>query len=179
LLAAASLIGLAAVALPIYLRAAWWLGLPAGLACVLTAWLAWNRHPARALAAATALYAAILAGEVPRIPALWIAPRVEALLKAGWPGWNPLGKGVVAAGYAEPSLMFAVGTDLGLLANGTQAADALAGKDTSVAIVSDRDQADFDQEARHLGLTTHHLGEVRGFNYSRGRWITLGVYTKP
>jgi 4-amino-4-deoxy-L-arabinose transferase-like glycosyltransferase len=178
LLAAAGLIGLAAAALPITLHAARWLGLPACLACALVVWLAWTRHPARALAAAPLLYAAILYGELPHIPALWIAPRIEALLKADWPGWNPLGQGVVAVGYAEPSLMFAVGTDLTFLPNGAQAAEALATGQKSVAIIGDRDQANFNEQALKLGLITHRLGEVRGFNYSRGRWITLGIYTK-
>ena len=178
LLAAAGLIGLAAIALPIALHAAWWLGLPACLACALVAWFAWTRHPARALAAAPLLYAAILFGELPHIPALWIAPRIEALLKAEWHGWNLLGQGVVAVGYAEPSLMFAVGTDLTLLSTGAQAAEALETGQKSVAIIGDRDRKDFNQQALKLGLVTHRLGDVRGFNYSRGRWITLDIYTK-
>jgi 4-amino-4-deoxy-L-arabinose transferase-like glycosyltransferase len=177
LTASSAVIGVAALALPIILRAPWWLGVPAALACGLVSWLSWSRHPVWTLAAAPLLYAAVFYGELPRIPALWIAPRIETILKTGWTAWNARGKGVVVAGYAEPSLMFAVGTDIKLLANGTQAADSLAGSHDGVAIIGDRDQAGFDTQALHLGLAPHKLGEVGGFNYSRGRWITLGIYT--
>jgi 4-amino-4-deoxy-L-arabinose transferase-like glycosyltransferase len=175
-LAAAITIGGAAVALPIFLHAGWWLGLPACLACALVTWLSWRRHAVLALAVTPLLYAAILYGELPRIPALWIAPRIEAVLRADWPGWNALGKGVVVAGIAEPSLMFALGTDIALVANGSQGADALARTRDGVAIVADQDKPDFDRQATRLGVLPHTIGEIRGFNYSRGRWITLGIY---
>jgi 4-amino-4-deoxy-L-arabinose transferase-like glycosyltransferase len=178
LLAASALIGVAALALPIVLHASWWLGVPAAFACCLGFWWSWRRHPIWALAAAPLLYAAVFYGELPRIPALWIAPRIEAILKTGWPAWNAHGQGVVVAGYAEPSLMFAVGTNIRLLANGALAADGLAAVPDGAAVIGDRDQGAFDTQALHLGLTLHKLGEVRGFNYSRGRWITLSLYTK-
>jgi 4-amino-4-deoxy-L-arabinose transferase-like glycosyltransferase len=178
LLVAATLIGLGALALPMVLHAAWWLGLPASAACLLVAWLSWHGRPVLALAASPLLYAAILYGELPHIPALWIGPRIEAVLQSRWAGWNSLGQGVIVAGYAEPSLIFAVGTDTQLAFNGTQAATLLASRKDGVAIIGDRDKAAFDSQAKQLGLSLHSLGEVRGFNYSRGRWITLVILAK-
>ena len=178
LLAAATLIGAGALALPVVLHASWWLGLPGCAACLLIAWLSWRRRPLVALAVSPFLYAAIIYGELPHIPALWIGPRIEAVLQARWPGWNSLGNGVIVAGYAEPSLIFAVGTDTQLAFNGAQAASLLAGRTNGVAIIGDRDKAAFDSKARQLGLSLHALGEIRGYNYSRGRWITLVILAK-
>jgi 4-amino-4-deoxy-L-arabinose transferase-like glycosyltransferase len=178
LLVAAALIGIGALSLPVFLHAAWWLGLPACAACLLVAWLSWRRRPILALAVSPLLYAAILAIELPHIPALWIAPRIEAVLRSGWHGWNSLGDGVVVAGYAEPSLMFAIGTDTQLASSGTQAAKILAGLKDGVAIIGDRDKAAFDRQAAQLGLVLHQLADIRGFNYSRGRWITLVIVAK-
>ncbi len=178
LFCAASLVGGAAVALPIFLQAGWWLGLPALSATLLVGWLAWQNRTVSALVAAPLLYGCILAVELPNIPALWIAPRVETLLRADWPGWNPLGKGVAVAGYAEPSLMFSVGTDTDFVWNGAQAAISLASGASSVAIIGDRDLAGFTAKARSLGLSPTKIGEIRGFNYSRGRWITLSLFLK-
>ncbi len=178
LLAAAALLGIGALALPLFLHAAWWLGLPAGAFCVLIAFLSWRRRPMLALAVSPLLYAAILYVELPHMPALWIAPRVEAVLQSRWPGWNASGNGVVVAGYAEPSFMFAVGTHTQLAYNGAQAATLLAGLKDGVAVIGDRDKDAFDQKATQLGLALHDIGEIRGFNYSRGRWITLVILTE-
>jgi len=144
----------------------------------LVAWLSWRRRPILALAVSPLLYGAILAIELPRIPALWIAPRIEAVLQSGWHGWNPMGAGVVVAGYAEPSLILAIGTDTQLAFNGAQAATLVAGLKNGVAIIGDRDRKAFDRQAAQLGLVLHQLGEIRGFNYSRGRWITLVILAK-
>jgi 4-amino-4-deoxy-L-arabinose transferase-like glycosyltransferase len=176
--AAAALIGLGAVVLPVVLKAPAWLGLPALASCVLVVTLAWQRRLVWALAAAPLLYASILWVELPNLPALWIAPRVDTLLHTAWPGWNPLGKGLVVAGYAEPSLMFLAGTDLVDLSDGAEAAKALAHGTATAALVADPDEAAFRAQAGRLGITTTARGSVRGFNYSRGRWVTLDLFTR-
>jgi len=177
LVGAALILGGGAVALPFYLHEAGWLGLPALAACMLVATLAWQRKMVWALAAAPLLYAAILWLELPKLQALWIAPRVETLLQAEWPGWNPLGRGLAVAGYAEPSLMFQAGTGLMNLSSGAEAATALAHGPASAALVADADAAGFARQASRLGISPLNRGAIRGFNYSRGRWVTLSLYT--
>jgi 4-amino-4-deoxy-L-arabinose transferase-like glycosyltransferase len=178
LVVAALILGGGAVALPLYLHEAAWLGLPALAACVLVATLAWQRRLVWALAAAPMLYASILWLELPNLTPLWIAPRVQSLLEAEWPGWNPLGRGLAVAGYAEPSLMFLAGTDLVNLPGGAQAATALAHGNASAVLLADADARAFALQASRLGLSPRKRGEVDGFNYSRGRWVSLSLYTK-
>jgi 4-amino-4-deoxy-L-arabinose transferase-like glycosyltransferase len=178
LVVGAAIIGFGAVALAVFLEAPAWLGLPALACSALVGALAWQRRMVLALAAAPLLYASILWVELPNLPALWIAPRVETLLRSAWPGWNPLGEGLVVAGYAEPSLMFLAGTDLVNVSDGKEAAEAL-GKGTATAVlVADADEAAFSARAGRLGIALHERGTVRGFNYSRGHWVTLDLFTR-
>jgi 4-amino-4-deoxy-L-arabinose transferase-like glycosyltransferase len=176
LVLASAIVGGGAIALPVYLGAPVWLGLPALSACLVVSVLAWRGQTVWALAMAPCLYAAVLWLELPALDALWIAPRVEAVLRAGWPGWNPLGKGLVAAGYAEPSLMFDCGTELLLAPDGAAAARDLGDGRAAAAIVAGPEEQGFVEETQRLGLAPARIGEVRGFNYSRGRWVTLGIF---
>jgi 4-amino-4-deoxy-L-arabinose transferase-like glycosyltransferase len=177
LVMAAAIIGLGAVGLAVFLQAPAWLGLPALASCILVATLAWLRRPVWALVAAPLLYGSVMWVELPHLPALWVAPRAETLLRSAWAGWNPLGKGLMVAGYAEPSLMFLGGTALKDVADGAQAATSLANGTASAALISDADEAAFDARAMRLGIVPRSRGKVHGFNYSRGRWVTLDLFT--
>jgi len=177
LLAASALVlGIGSAALPVFLHASPWLSLPAAAATGLVSALAWQRRYVASLCAAPLLYAAILMVELPNLRALWIAPRVEALLHDKWPGWNKLGRGLAVAGYAEPSLMFLAGTDIVNLPDGAAAAKSLGHSQISAVLVSDADA--FAIQAGRLGIEPRALGEVRGFNYTRGRWLTLTLFTR-
>jgi 4-amino-4-deoxy-L-arabinose transferase-like glycosyltransferase len=200
---AALTIGIGAAALPILLRAPWWLGVP-GLLCALAlavmvglppsgacpglaAWdpslglRAWTAGPGSAAAATILLYAAIFGLELPRLSALWIAPRMQAALRADWPsdapfagspGVGPSGVGLVAAGYAEPSLVFLSGTRVILLPNGKGAADTPA----RAVIVADADKAAFLAEAARRHHLPREMAHIEGFNYSRGAWTGLNLF---
>jgi hypothetical protein len=176
LIAAALAIGVGAAALPVYLHASPWLSLPAVSAYGVVAALALRGRIVPALLAAPLLYAALFQIELPNLQALWIAPRVEALLRAQWPAWNAQGTGLAIAGFAEPSLMFLVGTDITILPDGEAAARLLANGAVDAAMVSDADA--FAIEAGRFGMSVHGRGAVRGFNYSRGRWVTLTLFTR-
>ncbi len=178
LLVSAGLLAGVAAALPEVLHAPWWLGVPGLVGTWLVAQLALRRRLAWALAACVPLYAALLQWELPRLGALWIAPRVTAALRHDWPQMNAQGKGLVVAGYAEPSLVFLTGTQTRLLPNGVQAAQALQTGAATLAIVSDRETERFDAEMSRLQVAPHALDTVRGFNTSRGRWVALTLFAK-
>jgi 4-amino-4-deoxy-L-arabinose transferase-like glycosyltransferase len=173
LLAAGAVIGGGAAALPIVLHGGWWIGLPALALCTIMTWLAWRGRSFSALALAPLLTLAILRIELPNLSALWIAPRVETALRSLWPQWTPSGAGLVVAGYAEPSLMFLAGTKLQNVPDGAEAASALASGAATFAIVSDGALPGFTRQAARLGVAPHALTAIDGFNYSRGRWVTL------
>ncbi len=169
-LAAAALLAAGAVALPILLHASPWLGIPGLAAALLAAWLLWRRSVAAALVAMPLLYGAVLGLELPGLPALWLSPR--AVAAAAGPG--VLG----SVGDAEPSLRFLAGTNTRFLPGGAAGARALASGEVERLLVGDRDLAQFRAEAAHLGLDAREMGVIRGYNYSRGRWVTLTVFTR-
>ena len=176
LAASACILAVAGVALPPMLGSPWWLGGAAGVCAIGVGALAWRGRIAWAAAACIALYAAILQIELPGIDALWIGPRAAAMLRQTWPGWNPMGDGLAVAGYAEPSLVLLTGTHTQLLPNGRSAAlDMKAGR-AATALVAGTEVAAFEAEAGQLGLAEHRLGAVMGFNYSRGRWVSLVAF---
>jgi hypothetical protein len=140
--------------------------------------LALRGRLAWALCACVPLYAAILGFELPRAAPLWIGPRVVAALRQDWPAWNPQGRGLALAGYAEPSLVFLAGTRTLLLPDGGQAASALLAGTASLAVVSDRETASFHAQAVKDGLSPVLLATIDGFNPSRGRWVVLNLFVR-
>ena len=80
---------------------------------------------------------------------------------------------VAVAGYAEPSLVFALGTptDLGDV---PEAIEAIA--DQRPAVVEGREQAAFEAELKARGLKVREIGKVEGLDYSNGDETTLRIY---
>ena len=155
------------------LAAAWFLGIdpmlgaPTVVAAMLVGQYAVRgaspRGACGAVAAAVLLYGALLGWELPRLWPLWIAPRVVASVPAGRLG---------SVGFAEPSLMFLAGTGTRfLLADEGVAALADAGID--VLLVGDRDLAAVQAGLAARGVAVRVAAIVPGFNYSRGRRVTL------
>lgn len=185
LVAVAVGMGVLAVVAPFILdgRAPWaaWLVLP--LALVL-AWLViragtaghWGRAAGLGVGMAVPLYAAVLEGVLPRIEAMWLAPRLQTTLARVAPGLPAEHFGIV--GHAEPSTLFAIGGGLRLLPNGPAAAAFLAELPGRVVAVGNRQEAAFQADAAARGLGLQELATVSGYNYSRGRPITLLMYRR-
>ncbi|OYX34486.1 MAG: 4-amino-4-deoxy-L-arabinose transferase [Caulobacterales bacterium 32-69-10] len=140
---------------------------------------AWRNHMRAGLAAAGALGVAghaVLGGAVlPSLDALWVSDRAAAALARE--GVNPrdgLTPGPVAvAGYAEPSIVFALGAETELK-GAAEAVSALA--DGRPALVESRQAAAFREAAQAAGLAAERVGEVRGFDYSEGDPVALSLW---
>ena len=170
---AALVLAIGAGVLPAAAGSPVWLGVPAASAAMLAGWLARDRQGALlGLAAMPLLTMALIGWEIPHVEGLWIAPGIERAVAAAGLSKVRLG----AVGFHEPSLVFLSGTATDLLPGGDAGAAALAaGRDGAVA-VGDRDEAAFAGSARRLEMTPHRVGAVTGFNYSRGRPITVTIY---
>ncbi len=168
---AAVVIAGGAVALPFVVHGT--PAIPALVTAVLVGVLAVRAWTARgmvlALAASVLMYAGVLELELPRLPQLWLAPRVVALL--------PPGAVLGSVGFSEPSLMMLAGTrtEWLLAADGAR---ALASGDIGALLVGDRDMAAFEAEAARIGLLTRRIGQVPGFNVSRGRAVVLTLFSR-
>ncbi|MDN3563466.1 glycosyltransferase family 39 protein [Paeniroseomonas aquatica] len=134
----------------------------------------WGRAGLLGALLAVPVYALVLEGVVPRLTPLWVAPRLAAAVAEQAPGLPPGQFGITS--YSEPSVLFALGQDVRLLRTGGDAARFLAAAPGRVVAVGDRAEVDFRQAATTLAVSPQEIASVTGFNYSRGRWITLLLY---
>jgi hypothetical protein len=123
---------------------------------------------------AAPVYLGVMEGVLPGVRAIWVSERLAATLRRAAPGLDPAQFGVTS--YAEPSMVFAIGTATHLLRTGEDAAQFLAAQPGRVVAVGDRAEAAFQREATRLGLTAREIGMVTGLNYTRGRFLTLQLY---
>ncbi|KRB50627.1 MAG: glycosyltransferase family 39 protein [Pseudomonadota bacterium] len=143
------------------------------------AYLLWRRETTKALVAAAALtvlgHGAFAGAFAPRLEPLWLSKRTEDVLAQAKllprQGFTPAP--VAVAGYAEPSLVFALGTptDLGDVG---EAVEALA--DQRPAVVESREQAHFEATLKASGVKAREIGKIEGLDYSNGDDTTLRVY---
>jgi 4-amino-4-deoxy-L-arabinose transferase-like glycosyltransferase len=143
------------------------------------AFLMWRGDALKAITFAGALtilgHGAFAAAFAPRLEPLWLSQRSERVLEDARllprQGFTPAP--IAVAGFAEPSLVFALGTptDLGDV---PEAIEALA--DQRPAVVEGREQAAFEAELKARGLKAREIGKVEGLNYSNGDETTLRIY---
>ncbi|MDO8605913.1 MAG: glycosyltransferase family 39 protein [Phaeospirillum sp.] len=154
------------------------MSIPSALAIVgtglLTAILALRgRMRATAMAVvvtAVTAFQVVFEGVLPQLDMLFVS-RAAAELVA----MRPHQGAVVVAGYAEPSLVFLLGTDT-VLTNGANAAVNLTKGPAALSLVADREEKDFFAAAAANNVRPVVVGMVRGFNYSRGKPVTLTAY---
>ncbi len=108
---------------------------------------------------------------LPHIDVLWLSRSAAALVN----DQNRVLRPVVVAGYAEPSLVFLLGTAT-KLTSGPEAAAILAKLPETLVLMSDREDAAFRKVLQKDGVSVDALGQVSGLDYSNGRAMTLRLY---
>jgi len=131
-----------------------------------------------ALGLGIAGHAALVAGLLPRLDPLMLSQRTEDAIAAArlLPRQGIAPSPVAVAGYAEPSLVFGLGTGTEL-GGPEEAADAIA--ERRPAVVEDREQAAFAAALKARGVTARQVGKVEGLNYSNGDATTLRIFGPP
>ncbi|HZH46975.1 MAG TPA: glycosyltransferase family 39 protein, partial [Roseococcus sp.] len=159
----------------------WWalLALPCAALLVALVWRAmrradWARAAMLGVAAAIPLYASLMQLTFPRLDAIWIAPRLQAAVARAAPNLPPSLFGIT--GHAEPSTLFALGAEVRFLRRGEDAARFLQAGPGRLVAVGHRALDDFRREAAALSLAPRPAGVVAGFNYTRGRAVTLHLF---
>ena len=161
-------------------------GLAASLAAVLAlitggvgAWCLMKRREQAGLLLCLGLgvltHIAFSAAVLPRLSVLWVSARAaEALAKDGLDPRNGVTTGPVAVvGYAEPSLVFALGTgtELDSPADG---ADSVS--DGQPAIVEAREDAAFRAALAAEKASAIPVETIKGFDYSIGKPVALTIW---
>lgn len=142
----------------------------------------WARAGLAAVLFAVPLQWVLLQGVLLGLRAPWVTSGLVAEIAAAGrdlpAGFPPEKIGLV--GYHEPSAVFMLGTAVHLLRDGEAAALFLAegrtrNEDRLVA-VEGHQAAAFAEEARRLALPVLTSGSLEGFNYTRGRRVSLILF---
>jgi 4-amino-4-deoxy-L-arabinose transferase-like glycosyltransferase len=152
-----------------------WLSVPAALAAALSGILpavAACRGRAKAatvlvLAGALLTYGLAFQTLLPKLDQLWVTERIATMLPPDTP--------IAAAGFHEPSLVFLMGTKTNLT-DGAGAGRFLLGTPDSAAVVESAEESLFLSTLDAAGRHPHLIGAVNGFNYSRGRTVSLKLW---
>ena len=117
------------------------------------------------------------AGLLPSLSPLWPSrAAAEMLARRDLDPRNGVTPGPVAlAGYAEPSLVFALGTDTDLLDGGDT---ALAVETGRPALVEGRELKAFIAKLQQDRIVADRLGEVQGLDYSTGKHVALSLWLR-
>lgn len=148
------------------------------LAGVAGAVLLLRHHSARALISAGVLgvgaHIALTAGLIPRLEPLFLSKDVaDALDNAKLSPRSGAAGPVALTGYAEPSLIFQLGTTTELT-DGAGAADAIS--EGRPAVVEAREEKPFRAAMDALGLKPRPVATIEGLNYSDGDKERLTLY---
>lgn len=111
----------------------------------------------------------------PKLEPLWLSARVEKVLEHArlLPRQGVAEAPVAVAGYAEPSLVFALGTSTEL-DGASEAARAIA--ENRPAVVEQKEEEAFKAALRARGVRAREISQIDGLNYSKGDPMTLRVY---
>ena len=143
------------------------------------AWFLVRKDARTALVAAMALgiagHGALTALLAPRLDPLWLSVRTARAMEAArlLPRQGVERAPVAVAGYAEPSLVFALGTTTEL-GGPAEAAEALA--DGRPAIVEAREATAFARAVAAFGANPRLVARIDGMDYSNGDKQSLRIY---
>ncbi len=124
-----------------------------------------------AIGAAFVFYLTLTLGVAPGLDRIWVSERIAARVAHDR---RPLDPPPALAGFEEPSLVFALGTDT-RLTNGTGAADVTADAG-GLAIVEDSEKPRFVSRLSEVGAAPRQLDALTGLNYSKGKPVHITIY---
>lgn len=159
-----------------------WTAITAGLFIITAAvgaYLLLNRAAVTAVVTAGVLgvlaHAAFFGGLAPRLEPFWVSRGIVDTLNRT--GLNPrdgrVPGPVEIAGFNEPSLVFALGTNTGL-GNGPDAAEAIS--EGRPAVVDRKQMKSFLEAMEQRGLKPHPVATFTGKDYTNNRTMVLTFY---
>ena len=177
-------LGAAIVGFPVYIDGRFdmltlWPVLATVLLLVLPVWNAFRNRLVEAAIAAVLLAALIFAPTLhvimPNADGLWLSRSVARAVERYGESISGLPPVVAAAGYHEPSLVFLCGTDTKLV-DAVQAALHLRQNQTGLALIRDRNDDLFHKTLSASNGSVRLLERIKGFNYTKGKRMTLNLY---
>jgi len=129
-----------------------------------------------AVALSPLLFGTTLQMILPNVNGLWLSRSVAKAVEnyQQEPTAPPLV--VAAVGYHEPSLVFLLGTQTKLVSV-ERVPLLLRNHEADLALIPEKEELVFHDRIKDLGLHVRVVDTLRGFNYSKGKWLTLKLYS--
>ncbi|MGE5310639.1 MAG: ArnT family glycosyltransferase [Nitrospirota bacterium] len=112
---------------------------------------------------------------LPGMNALWVSRSAAQAVERYRASHGDGSSIVAAAGYHEPSLVFLLGTETRLVSGEGAALHLREHRDALALVTADKERA-FLESAAAFDIRPRTVETIRGFNYSKGRWVTLTLY---
>jgi 4-amino-4-deoxy-L-arabinose transferase-like glycosyltransferase len=174
----------AIVAFPVYIDGRFdmltlWPAVGAILMLIYPTWQTFRGRLVEAAVGAVLLEALILAPTlhviIPQGDGLWLSRSVAQAVERYSQSAGESDPIVAAAGYHEPSLVFLCGTQTKLV-SAQEAARHLRQDTNNLALVGDKLIGEFHEALSNADETVQLVESIQGFNYTKGKWITLNLY---
>lgn len=178
-------LGIAGIAVSLYFSArippVSWVCLPLTLSALGAAvWFFWKNEIRRSalwmMSVALLTYVGLFCGVIPQLHAIWLSPRLADMVEKNR---RCSQQTVVSSSFSEPSFVFLMHGQV-VLDTAEAAAKILDRNRTcGIALVSDRDFPRFAAEMNRYAVPVMKYDQLRGFNYSTGKWLDIGLYAVP
>ncbi|MFQ5486666.1 MAG: hypothetical protein ACE5DO_15230, partial [Desulfobacterales bacterium] len=110
---------------------------------------------------------------LPNLKGPWISQTVISLIKKHDQNKNPV---LASVGYNEPSLVFLIGTETKLTSVDGAVQHLREDPENALALIRDTYNSKFKETALKAGIDVVLLETIKGFNYSKGKWIVLRLF---
>jgi hypothetical protein len=136
-----------------------------------------SNRPIRALAcagmAALVLFVSAYAYELPRLRTIWMSPRIADAVARSRPC---AGTTVATVPYAEPSLVFLLGTATKLTDIRGAAAHLVHDPACALALIGAQERPEFLSLMAAAKIEPREVDRIRGIDYSNGKSLDLILY---
>ncbi|MCE0742786.1 glycosyltransferase family 39 protein [Acetobacter sicerae] len=126
-----------------------------------------------AMGSAILIYAGLFLGVIPRLHQIWLSPRLTAAVNQHLPCSD---SEIVSSSFSEPSFVFLMHGRIKFDTSRNAALMLENNKSCGLALIGRRDERTFTEELSKKSIKTVEYGRVKGFNYSTGKWLDIGIY---
>jgi len=103
----------------------------------------------------------------------WISQSVVSLVQKHNQDKNHV---LASVGYREPSLVFLMGTETKLTTPAGAVQHLRENPENGLALIGDKYESEFKKAAQQAKVDFVPLETIKGFNYSKGKWMVLRLF---
>lgn len=104
----------------------------------------------------------------------WISRSVVSLVQKHNQNKNHV---LASVGYREPSLVFLMGTETKLTTPAGAVQHLRENPENGLALIGDKYESEFKKAAQQAKIDFVPLETIKGFNYSKGKWMVLRLFS--